>query len=114
MSPTAKTVLRATGIAVVIGLAVLGLALLRVFCPKWSGQVIDRLRGKLDEERAGLEVARTLAKDGAEAARMEVLARYSDKMEVLDAQQKAQAEKLAQDPVALARYLVRVGATSSR
>jgi len=111
---TWKASLRASGILVVVVLVAAGVWLLRKVFPRGTGWVIDRLQGKLEEERAGLEVAKTEARDGATAARVEALARYSDKMEVLNAQQKSQAEKLAKDPVALARYLVRVGSTTPR
>lgn len=111
---TWRAVLRVSGLLVVVALVAVGVWVLRRAFPGGASRVLDRLQGKLEEERAGLEVARTAARDGAEAARIEVLARYGDQMEVLDAQQKAQAEKLAKDPVALARYLVRVGAASPR
>lgn len=111
---TWKIALRVSGLLVVVALVAVGVWLLRKVFPRGAGRALDRLQAKLDEERAGLEVAKTAARDGAEAARIEVLARYGDQMEVLDVQQKAQAEKLAKDPVALARYLVRVGAASPR
>lgn len=112
MSPATKVVLRVGLVVLVLVCAVGVLGFLRVFRIPWVGPLLDQLRARVAEEQAGLDIAKTAAQGGAEAARAEVLARYGDKMEALNAQQKAHVEKLSQDPVALARYLVRVGSDS--
>jgi hypothetical protein len=109
-----RLALRVTGIALVVTLLVVGVALLHRFFPQLASRSIGRLQGRLDAEKAGLAVAKIEAQEGAAAARAEVLACYAHQMEVLDVRQKAQAESLEKDPVALARYLVRVGSTVSR
>lgn len=95
-----------------IGVAAVVVAVLLFLWPLFPGRgtkIIDWLRGKAREEKAGLEAAQTLAKEGAAVAKAEVVAKYSIQMEALNAQQKAQANLLARDPVALARYLVKMG-----
>lgn len=96
-----------------IVVSVVVIAVLLFLFPIFPGRgtkIIDWLRSKAREEKAGLEVAQTLAREGAAVARAEVVARYSQQMESLNARQKVQADQLSQDPVALARYLVRMGA----
>jgi hypothetical protein len=95
-----------------IVVAAVVIAVLLFLFPLFPGRgtkIIDWLRGKAREEKAGLETAQTLAKEGAAVAKAEVVAKYSVQLEALNARQKVQADRLAQDPVSLARYLVKMG-----
>ena len=77
------------------------------------GRGLGDLKAKLALELAAIrakEEARNATIElGAEKARQQVEAKYRSDMIKLDADQKAEAERLKDDPVALAAFLVRAG-----
>ena len=68
------------------------------------------VREELEAIREETHVARVAAERGRTEALAEVERRYAAEKSSLDAQERKEAEGLTEDPVALARYLVRVGA----
>lgn len=64
---------------------------------------------ELDAIRAGSEARDQAARDGAEAALAKVREDKADALASLDKAQAEKAERLKDDPVALSRFLVRVG-----
>ncbi|HSC15012.1 MAG TPA: hypothetical protein VLI71_07835 [Gammaproteobacteria bacterium] len=84
-------------------------------CLLWS---LGRRRGPspsqvVKDEIRAIEAAKTAAasqaKIGADRAKAAVEEAHKTELAALDGRQKAQADALADDPAALARYLVRVG-----
>lgn len=70
--------------------------------------IAERVSGEMRVIDAGAEVRRIQAEMGAEQARQYVLNKYEIVKLKLSAEQKEQATKLESDPIALAKFLVRV------
>jgi hypothetical protein len=77
-------------------------------------QAWARLQTELDSIGAKNEARRAQELLGAERAREQVEATYQHQIIALDAEQQAKAKELADDPVALAQFLVRAGGQPSR
>lgn len=72
---------------------------------------IEQIQAELEAIRAGRKIREMEERDGAVKARIEVLARYAQEKKQMTEAQQAEAERLKDDPVALAKFLVRAGAT---
>lgn len=70
---------------------------------------MEHTETELEAIKAGAEVKRIQTKLGAEQARQHVEDKYRKQLEALNEKQKAQAEELRNDPVKLAKFLVRAG-----
>jgi len=70
---------------------------------------VDLLNVELQAIKAGRDAREAKVELGAERAVAKVEADHKDAVGKLDADQRAQAEELRDDPVALARFLVRAG-----
>ena len=68
------------------------------------------IAAELEAIREETRVARVAAEQGRAEALAEVEKRYGEAKAQLEDRERQEAEKLGQDPVALARYLVRAGA----
>jgi len=86
------------------GVAILGYLTFRGRVRPWES--VER---ELDVIRAGQKAREAQERLGAERAAEAVRIEHQDALTRLDADQRKEAEALAQDPVALSRYLVRVG-----
>ena len=72
--------------------------------------VAEKVRQELRIIDATTEVKKIKAELGAEQARQHVEDKYREAKSKLDFRQAEQAEMLADDPVALAKFLIRAGA----
>jgi hypothetical protein len=70
----------------------------------------EAIAEELDRIREETDVAKVQAERGRAEALAEVERRYGSAYAELEERERVEAAKLEQDPVALARYLVRVGA----
>lgn len=73
------------------------------------GTIIKEVSKELEVIEAGAEVRRVKAELGAEKAKQLVEERYRAERARLDAEKERQAHELEEDPVALARFLVKAG-----
>ena len=80
-----------------------------VFNRKKMPNPLKAVRTELRVIAAGAEADILRAEIGAQAARSEVEIKYSAEIDRLTRDQMIEAAKLYQDPVALAKYLVRAG-----
>lgn len=71
--------------------------------------VLDKLKLELAAISAKGEARKAKVELGAEKAKAQVEQKYQTQLINLTAEQKAEAEKLDDDPVALAQFLVRAG-----
>ena len=71
------------------------------------GTPIDALNDELDVIKAGADARKLVAAQGAGEALNAVSTQHRDALDKLDDDQQIQAERLKDDPVALARFLVR-------
>lgn len=69
----------------------------------------DTLATEADVIEAKAEVKRLLIKEDAAHARAWAEERYHDKLARLDEEQRAEADRLRDDPVALTEWLARIG-----
>jgi hypothetical protein len=70
---------------------------------------IQTTRAELEAIRAGAEAREKQAEIGAEQARRHVESKYREELLRLDQAQADEARELRDDPVALAKFLVRAG-----
>lgn len=91
----------------VLVLVVAGAVVTWVLFRRRPGELIA---GELEAIREERDVARVEAERGRAEALAEVERRYADAKAGLEERERAEAAELAEDPVALARYLVRAGA----
>jgi hypothetical protein len=73
--------------------------------------LVQTLR-ELDAIKAGAEVEKVKAQLGAEQAKAHVEDKYREEIDALDEKQKERLEKMEEDPMAMARFLVRAGKPS--
>lgn len=90
-----------------IPLTVAGLALLWILTGGRGKNPTEGLKTELDSIEAGRQAQEDTDRMGALAASTLVKAKYQEKMEVLDAQDKDRARTLESDPAALAKFLER-------
>ena len=103
-----------------VPLAIAGVALLAILAivtrrkdgPQ-VGTIIESAGKELEVIEAGAEVRRTKAELGHEQAKQLVEQKYAVQKAQLDADQAKEAKALEDDPIALAKYLVRAGAAKS-
>lgn len=62
---------------------------------------------ELDAIKAGSDAKKVQAEKGAEIASEEVRKKHAEALKKLDEEQKAEAERLKNDPVALSKFLIR-------
>lgn len=74
---------------------------------------VRQIKAELEGIRAERDAKIAIAVDGKEAALAQVQQRYEAQVGTLEAHEKAEAEKLAGDPQALAGFLARAGARRS-
>ena len=70
---------------------------------------IEQTKNELEAIREGRKTKELAIKEGAGRARLELLAKYAREKKELSQKQKAKAERLKHDPVALSKFLVRAG-----
>lgn len=79
---------------------------------KSPGDLLTTLRHELDVINAGRDARNSQEIYGAERAAELVQASYRERMLILTQEQEQKSRELAQDPIALARYLERVSRTT--
>lgn len=89
-----------------------GWLLTRRSASNWSA--LKQLATELEAIKAGAEVREVKASAGAQAARAHVEERYKEALAQLDERQREEAKVYEQDPIELARFLVRVASPESR
>lgn len=89
--------------------AIGGLVLSYILFKRPDTSILEKTNLEIKAIQAGAEARQIKAELGAEQAKAVVAGKYMQEMAALDTKQKAQAVELENDPVALAKYLVRVG-----
>lgn len=73
------------------------------------GTPLAQTKAELDAIEAGRRAREMEARLGTERAKAKLLEEYNEQVEALDERQAAKAKELADDPQALAKFLVRAG-----
>lgn len=94
---------------------VVGVLLAWILVRRWLPQSkpkvppLDHIRRELTAIREGAKVDKLQAELGHEQAVQHIEDKYRKELEEMEAERKAEAEKLRADPEALTRYIIRGG-----
>ena len=97
-----------------IPVTIIGAAVMYAITRRPEGNPVEVARVEVEAIQAGAEAAKQQAELSTARATEAVKLKYTEKMEALDEKQREQAQMLAKDPPALAKFLVRAGRATRR